>query len=71
MGMTECHTPDVPGRRAGLRLHGRVDRAEAIAEFRGYYEHQLAEAQKALAVADEDLVVVTYRGNGPRQDVTQ
>jgi len=46
----------------GLMDYGRKTRAEMVAAYRRYYEHQRAEAERALAVADDDLIVTTFLG---------
>lgn len=43
-------------------MHGRLTRAEALAKRRAYFERQRAEAEAALAIPDEDIVVTTYVG---------
>lgn len=57
--MTDCAPR---GGGPGLADFGRRTRAEMIAQYRAYYEHQKAEAEGALAVPDEDLMVTTYVG---------
>ena len=47
----------------GVQDYGRKTRAEMVAQYRAHFEHQRAEAEAALAVADDDLVVETYLGS--------
>lgn len=54
---TEVKTPS-----GGYMCHGRVTREEAIAEARGCYEYRLKEAQKFLAMSDEEMMVTVVRG---------
>jgi hypothetical protein len=49
-------------RVGGCAAWGRKTRAEMIAEYRRYYRSQAIEAQSALALTDEDLIVETYLG---------
>lgn len=56
---TEAYTPDF---QHGFASRGRLTRAEAIQAFREHFEHVRADADAALAVPDEDLVVETYLG---------
>ena len=56
--MTGVSAPGV----AGLQDYGRRTRAEMVEQFRAHYEHQKAEAERALAMKDEDLVVETWLG---------
>lgn len=58
---TSC-TTQIPG-IPNPTEHGRKTRAESIANYRRHFEKQLAQAQTALAVPDEDLVVTTYLGS--------
>jgi hypothetical protein len=46
----------------GWMEYGRKSRAEMIAAYRRVYEHQLAEAERALAVPDDELVVTSFLG---------
>jgi hypothetical protein len=46
----------------GYMDYGRKSRAEMIAAYRRVYEHQRAEAERALAVPDDELVVTTFLG---------
>lgn len=46
----------------GYMDYGRKSRAEMIASYRRIYQHQLEEAQRALAVPDDELVVTTFLG---------
>lgn len=67
---TDCSAPGVS---AGIAEYGRKTRPEMIARFREHFQHQLAEAQRALAVPDDQLVVSTGRGSFAknRQEVTE
>lgn len=56
--MTGISAPGI----SGIAESGRKTRAEMIPLFRTYYEQQRVEAEKALALSDEDLVVETYLG---------
>lgn len=56
--LTSVSAPGV----GGIADCGRKTRAEMIEQFRRYYECQLAEAERALAMPDADLVVETYLG---------
>lgn len=56
--MTSCRAPGV----AGLANYGLLSHAEMVAQYRRYYERQKAEAEKALAVPDCDLIVETFYG---------
>lgn len=56
--MTSCHAPGV----GGIADSGRRTRAEMITEFRAYYQRQRDEAERALALPDEALIVETYLG---------
>jgi len=73
--MTERFTDcSAPGTTAGVADYGRKTRPEMIAQYRAFFEHQRDEAERALAVPDEDLVVTTYLGSfvrKNRQVVTQ
>lgn len=55
---TSCTAPGV----TGFAVQGRATHAEAVAAYRQHYEHQLAEAQRALAIPDDELVVETFLG---------
>lgn len=57
--MTSVHAP---GNNSAYASWGRLTRAEAISEWRRYYEGLRDEAAKALATPDEDLIVETYLG---------
>lgn len=57
--MTEA---SVPGVAVGIAEWGRLTRPQMIARYRDHYQRQLADAQKALDVADEDILVRTYLG---------
>lgn len=46
----------------GYMTYGRKTRAEMIAGFREHYERQCKEAQDALALPDEALIVETFLG---------
>jgi hypothetical protein len=46
----------------GIEAYGRLTRAEMIRRFRDYHERQLRDAQAALALNDDELIVTTYRG---------
>lgn len=47
---------------------GRKSRPEMIEQFRRHYRHQLDQAQRALALADEELLVETYLGPYARRN---
>jgi hypothetical protein len=47
---------------AGVADYGRKSRAEMVSQFKRYYRQQLREAEQALAIADEDIVVETFLG---------
>jgi len=58
----------------GLAASGRQTRAEMIERYRRHYQRQLEEAQAALALTDEQLIVKTYIGPWARkneQEVTE
>lgn len=52
----------------GLAEPGRKTRAEMIASFRRHYRQQLEEAQAALALTEDQLIVKTYIGPWARKD---
>lgn len=52
----------VPGVAFTVVDYGRKTRAEMVAQYRAYYEHQKTDAMEALAAADEDIVVETFLG---------
>jgi hypothetical protein len=56
--MTDITGPGV----GGLMEYGRKSRAEMIASFRAYHERQREQAERALAIPDEDLTVTTFLG---------
>lgn len=49
----------------GIRIadHGRRSRSEMIERFRSYFEYQRQQAEFALSLADEELIVETYLGS--------
>lgn len=51
-----------PGTGGGLGEWGRKTRAEMIAIYRKWAEHQKAEAERVLAAADADFICETYLG---------
>jgi hypothetical protein len=51
----------------GQSVYGRSTRAEMIEMFRQFYQQQLEEAQAALALTDDQLVVKTYVGAWARK----
>ena len=51
----------------GISVYGLKTRAEMIEIFRRRYLQQLEEAQAALALTDEDLIVKTYVGPWARK----
>jgi hypothetical protein len=55
----------------GIEAYGRHDRAEMIRRFRDYHERQLRDAQAALALTDEDLIVTTYLGSFAQRGRTE
>lgn len=56
--MTGCAGPGV----GGIEEWGRKTRPEMIAAFRRHYEQQRDEAERALALTDDELTVTTYLG---------
>lgn len=71
--MTSCTPRDKSIRPpiSGVADHGRQGRAKMIAFFRSYYEHQKAEADAALALTDDELIVETYVGSIVRRGATE
>lgn len=60
--MTAAHGPKGTG---GFATYGRKTRAEMLAQFRDHYQRQLEQAQKALALTDDEIRVTrvtTYLG---------
>lgn len=58
----------------GIASQGRKTRSEMIERYRRHYQKQLEEAQAALALSDEQLIVKTYIGPWARkneQEVTE
>lgn len=51
----------------GIAAYGRKTRPEMIEAFRRHYQRQLEEAQAALALTDEQLIVKTYVGAWARK----
>jgi len=51
------------GSGVGLEDYGRKTRPEMLATYRRYYQHQLEQAQTALALTDDQLTVTTYLGS--------
>lgn len=72
--MTERFTGVQPRRRLkeasflGVSARGRVDRRTMLAVYRDHYERQRREAEIALAVKDDELVVETYLGSVVMRD---
>lgn len=64
------HAP-VGLRNGGVVNPGRHTRAEMIAEYRSYYQWTLEQAQAAIAVADDDLIVETYLGPWALKNMTE
>lgn len=46
----------------GLMDLGRKTRAEMVGQYYAYYQRQREQAERALAVRSEDLVVTTFLG---------
>ena len=58
----------------GLSVYGRETRAAMIERYRRHKQRELEEAQAALALTDEQLIVKTYIGAWARkneQEVTE
>jgi hypothetical protein len=75
MSTRETSISPKPGHRTeggqvipGIAEHGRKTRAEMIELFRRRYRQQLEEAQAALALTDDDLIVRTYVGAWARKN---
>jgi len=63
--MTSIHPrKDVEGDTFGMGYanYGRKTRTEMIEKFREYFENQRAQAELALSLTDDQLVVHTYLG---------
>lgn len=56
--MTSIKAPGI----AGIAVYGRETRAEMIVRYHKHAEHLMREAQAAMAVTDDELVVTTYSG---------
>lgn len=75
--MTDIGPRSVPdewkGAGIGIAHHGRETRADMIAAYRAHYQRQLAKAQYALGLTDDELIVETYTGvwaRNNRKEVT-
>lgn len=55
----------------GIEAYGRHTRAEMIRRFRDYHERNLREAQAALALTDDQLIVTTYRGTYAQKGIQE
>jgi hypothetical protein len=58
----------------GMSVYGRETRVEMIRQYRAAKQRDLEEAQAALALTDEQLIVKTYVGAWARkneQEVTE
>lgn len=53
---------------SGVERHGRKTRAEMLAAFRAHYGRQKAEAELALNLSDDELIVETYLGTYVMRD---
>ena len=62
--MTSASAPGV----APVADYGRKTRAEMIEAYRTYYRHVKQEAERALAVHDEQIIVETYLGPQARKN---
>jgi hypothetical protein len=51
----------------GISVYGRETRPAMIERFRRHYQRQLEEAQAALALTDDQLIVKTYVGSWARK----
>lgn len=58
--MTSAYGPKGSG--VGFATYGRKTRSEMLALFRSNYQRQLDEAQRALALTDEQIRTTTYVG---------
>ena len=52
----------------GFASHGRETRASMITQYRRHYQRQLEQAQAALALTDDELIVTTYLGVWARRN---
>ena len=60
--MTSVHPRTrVPG-ISGIAHYGRETRADMLVAYRKHYQRQLEQAEAALALTDEELIVTTYVG---------
>jgi hypothetical protein len=50
---------------------GRVGRAEMIERYRAYHQRRKANAEAALALTDDELIVETYRGPYARKGLKE
>lgn len=47
---------------SGVADYGRKTRAEMLQRYRDYYRRQIEEAEKALAVPEDEIVTETFLG---------
>jgi hypothetical protein len=74
--VSQRHTTILPRREAGtkvfgLSVYGRKTRADMLAYWRRHYQRQLEEAQAALALTDDQLIVKTYVGAFAQKNVQE
>lgn len=55
----------------GFTDHGTHSREEMIAQMRRHYQRQLEEAQYALELSDDELIVETHTGVYRRRNVKE
>lgn len=60
--------PEWIGRGVGFQMYGRKTRAELIRRYRQHYLNQAAEAEYALSLSDDELIVETYLGPMAQND---
>jgi hypothetical protein len=62
-----------PGNLRGMAIaeYGRVSRVEMIQRYRDYHQRRKANAEAALALHDDELIVETYRGPYARKGLEE